>query len=232
MNKFWYLKRMDLLAEIKEEDMKLIDKNSNMITCDTGSIIYSPEELQNNIYFLKSGKVQLYKIDPSGKKIIYTILKEGEVFGALTGQDKENFNEYAEALENATLCVVNKDLFFSIVEKNPVIHIKVNKLLGLRVYELEMFIEDLAFKTVSQRLIALLKRLHDKFGVKVHDEEGNLVTKINISLSHHDIANMIGATREATTKALDELKKKGIIKTGRKVIYIVDSQKLENLVSA
>ncbi len=63
--------------------------------------------------------------------------------------------------------------------------------------------------------------LLEKFG----DGEGN----IKLSLSHRELASLIGATREATTIALNELKDMGAIEAGRKRIRIIDREILEEV---
>ena len=105
------------------------------------------------------------------------------------------------------------------MSKNPTVMLKLNKLLGLLTYELEIRIEELVAKPVISRLSSLLLRLFDRFG----DEEGN----IKLSLSHKDLASLIGATREATTVALNELKHEGAIKLGRRKVKILQMDTLK-----
>ena len=189
-----------------------------------GESIYIGERDYDKIFFLKKGKVKLLKLDMTGREMVYAILKENEIFGSLS-QLKENIdNEYAEALSETLVCYIGKEQFFKFIESNPSIMIKLNKLLSRKVVELQLMIEELTFKSVSGRIISLLIKLNQKFGVNYKD---NIL--INLSLTHNDIASMIGATRESTTLALKGLKDANVIFSEKKKIVIEDLEKLREL---
>jgi CRP/FNR family transcriptional regulator len=99
--------------------------------------------------------------------------------------------------------------------------LRLNKLLSLKVYELEVLLEELTFKTVTERAVSLFLKLNEKFGVSYQGSD-----MINIPLTHNDIASMIGSTRESTTLALNKLKSRGLIGSMKKRIIINDLQKL------
>ena len=88
--------------------------------------------------------------------------------------------------------------------------------------EVEQRLEDIVFKTVSERLAGLILTLGSKFG---EDVKGG--KKINLKLIHYDIANLIGSTRETTTAVLNEFKKEGLITIQEKMIIILDKKGLE-----
>ena len=101
--------------------------------------------------------------------------------------------------------------------------LRLNKMLSLKVYELEMMLEDLTFKTVMERLVSLFLKLNEKFGALYKGSN-----MIDIPLTHNDIASMIGSTRESTTLALNKLKNQDLIGTVKKRIIINDLKKLEH----
>ena len=223
-DKVWYLKKVNIFSGLSRDDMMFLERNSKMKNFGKGESIYLGERDHDKIFFLKKGKVKLLKLDMTGKEMVYAILKENEIFGSLS-QLKENIdNEYAEALSETLVCYIGKDQFFKFVETNPSIMIKLNKILGMKVIELQMLIEELTFKSVSGRIISLLIKLNQKFGVNYKD---NIL--INLSLTHNDIASMIGATRESTTLALNRLKDDKVIFSEKKKIIIGDLEKLKEL---
>jgi len=223
-DKVWYLKKVNIFSGLSMDEMMFLDRNSKMKSFGKGESIYIGERDHDKIFFLKKGKVKLLKLDMTGKEMVYAILKENEIFGSLS-QLKENIdNEYAEALSETLVCYIRKDQFFKYIESNPSIMIKLNKLLSRKVIELQMLIEELTFKSVSGRIISLLIKLNQKFGVNYKD---NIL--INLSLTHNDIASMIGATRESTTLALNRLKDDKVIYSEKKKIIIGDLEKLREL---
>ena len=225
MEKIWYLKKIDIFEDMKDDEYKKIDEHSFMKEYPKDHIIYSQNDESNYIYFLKSGKVRLYRLIESGKQITLTILTAGDTFGGLLGSQQSRYNEFAEVIEDALICSSQVKVFFEIIKNNPTVNLKLNKLLGLRVYELEVLLEELLFKTVLERTASLLYRLHDKYITPVLN---NPKKKDRITLSHNDLANMIGATREATTIALNKLKHANLIELTRNNILIKNQEKLKN----
>ncbi|RLJ71332.1 CRP/FNR family transcriptional regulator [Hydrogenivirga caldilitoris] len=219
--KLWYLKNLDILSGLSEEELKFLDDNSVGLNVKKGTTIYSPEEKEEFLYFVKRGSVRLYKVDSNGKEITFAILGAGDIFGGISPYDRDMYGEFAVALEDTFICLVNKRVFFSRMSRNPTIMLRLNKFLGLMTYELELRIEELVAKPVLTRLASLLLRLQDRFG----DPEGD----IKLSLSHRELASLIGATREATTIALNELKDMGAIEIGRKKIKVISRKLLEEL---
>lgn len=224
MEKIWYLQKINLLAELSEDEMRYIHDHTVMKSFHKNQLIYTVDDEESDIFFLKKGKVRLFKASASGKDVTYAILKEGEAFGGLAFIEGSGYTEYAEAMEETLTCIIPQDLFFEITKNKSAISLKINKLLGLRLYELEMMVEELIFKSVRERTISLLLRLHDKFGANTSAGKA-----IGVSLSHKEIATMIGATREATTTALNELKQQGIIDIKHRKIYIKDLNQLKKM---
>lgn len=222
LNKLWYLKKINLLDGMEEKDLKFIDSKSRMKQFKKGETIYFSHSNVQQIFFLKKGKVKLYKNDASGKEIVFAILKDRECFGSLSPLEGSATNEFAEAMEDTLVCSIDKKTFYSFIEDKPAIVMRINKLLSLKIYELEMMLEELTFKTVLERAVSLFVKLNAKFGIQF-----NGYKMININLTHNDIAAMIGSTRESTTVALNTLKHQGLIDSRKKKIIIKDLSKLE-----
>ncbi len=216
--KIWYLKNLDILSGLSEEELKFLDENSVGLNLRRDELVYSPEEEEEFLYFLKRGSVKLYRIEPNGKEITLAILGPGDVFGGISPYEKGNYREFAKALEDTFICLINRDVFFSRMSRNPTVMLRFSRFLGLLTYELELRLEEVVSKPVISRVSSLLIRLYKKFG------DGK--SSITVPLSHKDIAGMVGTTREATTLSLNELKRAGAISLGRKRIKITDLDKL------
>lgn len=221
LDKIWYLKRVNIFSELSEENIRYIDRHSRMKTFKKGSLIYFSDSDTLHIFFLKKGKVKLYKTDNSGRDFVYAILTDREVFGSISPIDLESPNEFAQALEDTLTCVIEKNFFFSFIKDKPTVMLRLNKMLGLKIYELEMLLEELTFKPVQGRIVSLFLKLYEKFGA-----DWDRLKMINIPLTHHDIASMVGATRESTTVALNRLKSHGLIESRKKRFFIKDMEKL------
>ncbi|MBU3189545.1 Crp/Fnr family transcriptional regulator [Clostridium bowmanii] len=76
-------------------------------------------------------------------------------------------------------------------------------------------LEQLANYDIKQRLMYWLIKLANEFG----NEKGEIIT-IDLALSHQELANMIGSTRESVTSTLNELVKEEVIIMGRMSISL------------
>jgi len=105
----------------------------------------------------------------------------------------------------------NKDLSF-----------KIYKLMGMRIRKLERKVESLVFKDARTRIIDFLKDAAEWKGKKVGFE-----TMIPTKLTHKDIANLTGTSRQTVTTILNELKESNLINFDRRKILIRDLEKLK-----
>ncbi|GMA64244.1 Crp/Fnr family transcriptional regulator [Alicyclobacillus fastidiosus] len=103
--------------------------------------------------------------------------------------------------------------------KRPQVALKMVSILTQRIRESEEMLENLAFRDVRYRLIYLLSKLAKTFG-QAGDGHTSRYTHLDLNLSHQDLANMIGATRESVSVTLSNLAKEGIVTTGRKEIAV------------
>lgn len=100
----------------------------------------------------------------------------------------------AIALESSYLCRIRGDLFTQYVQEHPSLALSVNKLLGLRMRRVQTAIRDMVFLSSEARLAKLLHELAESDAEDV--AEGK---RIILKLTHQEIANLIGASRENVT---------------------------------
>ncbi len=122
---------------------------------------------------------------------------------------------YIETMEETLICSVLKEHFENFLAKRPQLAMRFLTELSSMLRDRDEMLEKLALGDVRERILHLLLKLSEKFGV---EDEG--LVKIDLALTHQEVANMIGATREAVTVILNELMKEGMIRTGRKTISI------------
>ena len=214
--KLHLLTELDLFAGLNGLDIDRVVERTTMVSMPKGRVL-TPDETEERLFILKQGRVQLYRLSPTGKKFILEVLQPGSVFGqcVLTGQRlSETFVEF---VADSVVCVLHRGEVERLIEVAPRVGIRLLEILGRRVYELEERLEELAFKRVPARLAALLLRLVE--------QEGNPVR----GYSHQDLADMIGTYRETVTQMLADLKQQGILEVGRKHICILDVDALREI---
>lgn len=197
------------------EDLMEIEKMAPMSTIKKGTLLQTPETFREGLYFLKKGKLKLYKINAEGKQFIVSILGEGNVFGEIDSFSLGTKYIFIESMEDTLLCSMGKEQFEQFLMDRPQLALKMLKELSALLKERDALLAQLAMGGVKDKLLHLLINLAEKFGVM---DEG--MYKIDVPLSHQEIASMIGSTRETVTVVLNDLVKEEKIKTGRMSITI------------
>jgi CRP/FNR family transcriptional regulator, anaerobic regulatory protein len=220
MDKLWYLARMDIFDALPDDDMLELDRISSLTHFNAVPkqyMIQTPDTYREGLFFVKEGKLLLYKLSPEGKQFTVGILGKGNMFGEIDTFSFGTKDLYIETLEETLICSVMKEHFENFLSKRPQLAMRFLTELSDRLRERDELLEKLALGDLRTRIVYLLARLADKFGVA--DDQTHYL-KIEIPLTHQEIANMVGATREAVTVALNDLSKNGDILLRRKSISI------------
>ncbi len=219
--KLWYLKSCQLFEQLTTDEVQQLELRSKARTFPRGSPIYLPFDETNSLFLLASGRVKICHLTPDGKQSILAFIEPGEVFGELALFEDGPRDEYAEAVEKATIVLIPGELMRATMEAHAGLTLGVTKLIGLRRRRIEQRLKNLLFLSNRERLTHLLLELAEQYGV-----QGASGLRLRIQLSHQDLANVIGSTRETVTVVLGEMQQEGLLSLGRRKIVINDLARL------
>lgn len=220
----WYLKKVPLLGELPLETMSNLAETVEMKEIRRRQVIYLPGDPGSAVFLVNGGRVKVSKVTRDGKELTLAYRGPGEIFGETCLIDGGPREEMAEAMENALVTEIQRPEFERLLQTQPMLGYRMTKVLAQRRREVESKIENLVFKDVNSKLAELLLRLASEYGVD--DSRGTLVA---LKITHQEMANLIGSTRETVSLTLAQFKRKGLIQTeGRKVI-IADREGLRAL---
>lgn len=213
-----YLSQIDLLQDLSPAQLDHVDNETLLLDCPAGHLFYMPEDEGEVLFILKKGRVQLYRISPDGRKLIFAVLNPGAIFGhmALIGQGLHQ--TYAEALDDVTICIWYRDRVEQALRENPEMALRFLGAVGERLTQTEERLADITFKRLPARLANLVLRLC---------EENH--TCDLVGYTHQHLADMLGAYRETVTQILNGWKNKQLIELNRKRIQVLDAAKLVNI---
>lgn len=218
----WYFEDVDLFNLMCPHKIKTISERHNFNYFKKNQFIYFQEEQAKSIYMIAAGRVKIGHYTEEGKEIVKSILSVGEIFGELALAGEEKRADFAQAMDdNTTVCPISIEEMQALMTENKELSFKIYKLIGLRIRKLERKIESLVFKDARTRIIDFLKDAAAWKGKKVGFE-----TMIPTKLTHKDIANLTGTSRQTVTTILNELKDKNLINFDRRKILIRDLDKL------
>ena len=221
----WYLQKCGLFEHLPDAELVELERRARLRKIPRNGTIYFPRDDADAIYVVLEGRVRLVSITRDGKQAILALFEPGDLFGelALAGADRRD--DYAEAVVSSQVLCVPRDAVEAVMERNPNLTLAVTKLIGWRRRRLERRLRSLLFASNRERLTSLLWDLLEQYGSRVSD--GVL---LDIRLSHQDLANLIGVTRESVTLALGELQSEGVVSLGRQRIVVRNLDGLARLV--
>lgn len=225
-NKLWYLKHIRLFDGITPSEMQEMERITRMQEVKKRQPLYLPGDPSSNVYLLKKGRVKLANTGASGKEVTFDILEPGEIFGELEVLEGLPRETAAEALDDAMICVIRREDFDRYLAAHPDITVKLTKLIGLRLRKIQSRIEDLVFRDVPARLAHLLIELSKSDSVK--EAQG---IRLRAKLTHQEMANLIGCSRETVSTTLGQFRDDGLIHMDGRTIVILNLDALARLVS-
>jgi CRP/FNR family transcriptional regulator, global nitrogen regulator len=200
------------LKDFEEAGLRVVERRFG-----PKDIIFTPGDPDDQLYFVLSGTVRLYKIYGDYKEATTALLKDGGVFGKLSLVEGRWQDVFAEAVTEARVAGVQKASLERVVKSDPEFALRLFSSLSERLRQSDEVIESLLHREVSTRLATLLVNLSERFG-----EEDGTGTHIGVRLTHQDLANMIASTREAVSKVMSEFQRDGVIETRSRRIFILD----------
>jgi len=219
---FWCLLNVNLFHHLNPDEMNELNRWVKSIFYRKGETIFLPGDPSDFVYFLHKGRVKLAYLDESGKRLTLAICRMGELFGEMALLGEKHRSLIAEALEDVELCIVASEDLLRFADTHQDFSIQISRALGSRMRDLENRLQDLIFKDVPTRLARLLYRLIDDYGVP--HERG---TMLDMKLTHRDLADLIGSTRETTTANLNELVRQGLVLKIKSRLVLPDKEKIK-----
>jgi len=216
-SKLDFLSAIEIFQDLTRDEMEAMDRAITMNTCQQGKLFYIPGDTGEVLFLLKSGRVQVYRLSPEGKKLIVATLGPGAIFGEMSLVGQGMHNTFAEAAEDCILCVMSRPDVEHLITSKPQVALRFIEAIGKRLTEAESRLEETTFKSIPARLAGLLLRLADASGPVID------------GYTHQDLAEMLGTYRETVTLSLNEFKSLGAIVTSRKRIEIQDPKRLAEL---
>ena len=216
---------MDLLSgvhifqDLPRGDVEVLMEGRPMWTAGTGTLFYGANDGPDVLFLLKSGRVELYRQSPDGKKLTLGIVEQGDIFGEMSLVGRPLLGTYAAAIDDAVVCTLSREDVHGLIFEHPGVGLRIVETLAIRLQQARDAFDEMAFSDVLGRVASLLLRLSDT-GTNVVDGHSN-----------QDLAAMIGCLQESFTVTLDQLGRSGAVTIGRKQVVITDRAKLERVVS-
>lgn len=198
--------QLDFVAYLPATEWHTLRASGQLQRPQRGDMLFAAGGTDNHVYVVERGRIKIFQLSTKGKETLLWFCARGEIFGVselCTGKARQ---VYAQACEDSELVCIERDRFKEFVAARPEIGLRVIDILSHRLRHLSHAVEQLATVDVRQRLQQLLADLGRRYGQP--NDQGVV---IDIGITHQEMADMIGTTRQSVTTILSELKREGAI---------------------
>lgn len=226
-DEIWYLDNFDfynILCPYKMED-HLKEKPND--TLKKNEFLFMEQDPCSEIILIDKGKVKIGHYDQDGNETVISFLGRGEILGqmALLGQTKHR--AFAQVMEDGTqVCRMKVQKARELKRDYMPFALEINRRIGDHVRKLERRIELLMCKDIRTRMLEFLDDLGRDYG---RERDGGIW--ISHNLTQTDIADLLGTSRKSASLCLNDLEKEGLIQFDRKHIFLVQPQRMRQLLS-
>jgi CRP/FNR family cyclic AMP-dependent transcriptional regulator len=196
------LKSIFLFSNLSDEDRALLASAQMLRKFQKNVIVLHEGDQSNALYIIESGQVKVSKINEEGKEVVLSILSEGEHFGEMSLIDDEPRSASIITKTNCEFAMIRKQDFEQVLDANPQLALAMMRSLCQRLRAADRSIESLALMDVYGRIARLLLD-------SAVEQDGKQV--VPGKLTHKDIAQMVGSSREMVSRIFKDLSDGGYI---------------------
>lgn len=209
------INNIEVFQNIKEESKIELEKIIKIRELSKKANLFRERDMVDKVYFIKEGKISLFKINESGERKIIFILSNGQMINDILLEENKSSSISCEAFEKSILLECNSKDFLKIMEndftltKNVLIHMQnINR----RLYRQ---LKNSISIRMDKKLASKLYRMGREFGINKGEW-----TLINANLTITYIADMLGCKRETLSRAMKVLQDENLVKIENKKMYI------------
>lgn len=203
--------------------LRSIDKGSHKSTLPAGAILFVEGQAPRGMFIICEGRVNLSTTSREGKILILKTASAGEVLGLSATISGMGYEITAETATPCQLCFIDSKHFYELLLNHSEMGVHSAHCLSRDYQSAYRDIHDLVLTRSSAGKLARLLLS------QTPEEETENESRIQSGMTHEEMAQRIGASRETVTRLLSHLRKKQLIRLDGATLVIRDRNGLEAL---
>jgi CRP/FNR family cyclic AMP-dependent transcriptional regulator len=204
-----------------------LDAISSVATYPRGAILLVEGQEPRGIFILCNGRVKLFGGSPSGKIVIFRIAEAGEIIGLPSTLSGKPYELTAEALEPTQANFVRREDFLAFLRLHGETALRVAEMLS-NIYHATC--QEVRYLGLSGSAAEKLARFLLDLKPAKNTEPGQI--RANLTLTHEEIAEMIGSSRETVSRLFANFKQKSFIEVHGSSLIVKNKKALQDLLEA
>lgn len=202
----------------------LLGEIRRMSSYPAGAILFMEGELARGVYILCQGRVKLLTTNSDGKTLIFKIAKPGEMLGLNATLSGTPHEITAETLQPAQLAYVSREDFLKFIKENGDACLQVAQHLGRDCHSAYEVIRSIGLSnSVEEKLARFLLEW------SAGGQMTNVGLRVKLALTHEEIAQLIGCSRESVSRSFSEFKRKRLVEVNGSTLLVQNKAALESL---
>lgn len=216
------LRAIEMFDGLGDEDLRRVAACVHERRYRKGAVIFGEGEPGEAVYFVRHGRVKVYRVSPDGREQIIAIWTDNQVFGLVVALDRSPYPASAQAVEDSVIWMIRTDDLDRLLEQIPSLRARLMSAVAWRLRQAQDRVHELSVSGVHERLAAFLLQRARACGEKVPGG-----TRMKLDLTHQEIGGLIGASRETVTRVLADFRREGAIEVREGDVLIVRDGRLE-----
>lgn len=217
------IKDIPFFHELSKVELKALSTCLIEKSFDKGQVIHNEGTDCTVLFFVKAGRVKVYRSSSEGREQIFEVLKPGDTCACNPGEISWHCGSTAEALEDCILWFLPREKYLRMIQENSKVMHSLNALFAKRLQCFSNIIEEVTLKDTKKRLI---KFLLDMLDHRNSPQKGNVLF---IESTREEIAQRLGTARETIARHISDLKRKKLIDVKPYQIIILNKEGLQAL---
>jgi CRP/FNR family transcriptional regulator, cyclic AMP receptor protein len=192
-----------------------------------GALLFVEGEDPRSVYILCNGRVKLTMASSDGRTLIVRIAEPGEVLGSTAAVLNQPYEMSAETIEPAQVNVIKREHFIEFLRQHPEAAMRLTKQISENCSAAHRDIRSLGLSQTAQEKMARLLLDWCARGGQPSDKG----MRLKVLLTHEEIAQMIGATRETVTRVISDFKSRHLIDVKGSTFLVGNVSALEQMVT-
>ena len=191
-----------------------------------GALLFVEGEQPRGVFVLCRGRAKLTTTSTEGRTLIVKIASPGEILGVSAAILGRPYEVSAETLEASQVSFIRRDDFLRFLNAYSEACMHTAQQLSEKYESAQREIRSLGLAhTTSEKLARLL------LNWSANGEETPQGTRLQVLLTHEEIGQMIGTTRETVTRLLSEFKRKKLISMKGSSLFLLAAGEMREMVS-
>jgi CRP/FNR family transcriptional regulator, cyclic AMP receptor protein len=215
------------LVNLSSGAADVIEQAALTTTYPTGAVLFSEGQAQRGMFIVRRGRVKLSVSGRDGRTLILRIVEPGELLGVASVISGRDYEATAETQQPSEISFLRQSDLLRLMRLHGEIALWVTQHLSQDYTSTCREIRDLMLSdSAGEKLARLLVGWFD------HNSESKLSGQVKVALTHEEIGQMIGTTRETVSRLFAEFKKRRLIQQRGVTLVISNRVALESLITA